>query len=101
MKRIAAVRASLLGIPAALVLIITLFAPSVLTADEGLYRRLSQAARSVGDAALLTKLNDAARAIDWQKAAESEFEGNLRLLKPPPDTGVKGLYLVRNITGEL
>ncbi len=90
-----------LGIPAAFALIVMLFAPSMATADEDLYRRLSQAARGAGDATLLTKLNNAARAADWDRSVESEFEGNLRYLKPDAKTGVEGLYMVRNITGEL
>lgn len=92
------------AIKATVALIIALFAVSSAQADEGLYRRLSMAARGTGDQTIIKKLNEASRKLDWKDATETEFEGHLRLLKASTDT-VTGdetsIFLVRSIPGEL
>ncbi|MCU0845410.1 MAG: bile acid:sodium symporter family protein [Spirochaetes bacterium] len=92
------------AIRATVALVIALFVSSIAYADEDLYRRLSMAAKGTGDLTLIKKLNEASRKLDWKNAAETEFEGHLRLLKASAAT-VTGdetsVFLVRSIKGEL
>ena len=92
------------AIKATVALVIALFAASIAHADEDLYRRLSMAARGTGDQTLIKKLNEASRKLDWKDAAETEFEGHLRLLKASAATvtgDATSIFLVRSIKGEL
>jgi BASS family bile acid:Na+ symporter len=92
------------AIRATVALVIALFVSSIAYADEDLYRRLSMAARGTGDLTLIKKLNEASRKLDWENAAETEFEGHLRLLKASAATvtgDATSIFLVRSIKGEL
>ncbi len=92
------------AIRATVALVIALFVSSIAYADEDLYRRLSMAARGTGDLTLIKKLNEASRKLDWKNAAETEFEGHLRLLKASASTvtgDATSIFLVRSIKGEL
>ncbi len=92
------------AIKATVALVIALFAVSIAHADEDLYRRLSMAARGTGDQTLIKKLNEASRKLDWKDAAETGFEGHLRLLKASAATvtgDATSIFLVRSIKGEL
>ncbi len=71
-------------------------------ADEEMYRNFMHISQGKGDAQLFAKLNTASRALDWSKAKEIEFKGNLRLLKLEGATGdAAQLYMVRNVNGDL
>ncbi len=92
------------AIKATVALVIALFAVSIAHADEDLYRRLSMAARGTGDQTLIKKLNEASRKLDWKDAAETEFQGHLRLLKASAATvtgDATSIFLVRSIKREL
>jgi len=67
---------------------------------EELFHQLSSIARGNGDAGLFERLNTQSRKAAWIDAAETEFVGNLRILKP--DTGTtQAIYLLRKLTGEV
>ncbi|HDP79559.1 MAG TPA: hypothetical protein ENN21_01810 [Spirochaetes bacterium] len=102
-KRVPGGIARFFGLSAAMTCAVMLMSMSSLNADEGLYRTLSLASRGQGDVTLLKKLNQASKTVDWSKAQAQKFEGNLRLLKAHKTEGAgdDGLYMVRNITGEL
>jgi len=72
---------------------------------EALYKTLSGIAFSAdGDLALFEKLNKAARDQDWTPGEQTQFVGNLRILKSvqaPVDAGGARIYLLRKLSGEL
>jgi len=72
--------------------------------DEALYRKLSEIAIGQGDSPLFDRLNNDSRNMDWDRADETEFVGNLRILKSIRE-GTAGsgarIYLLRKLTGEL
>ena len=73
--------------------------------DEALYQKLSQVAFGAGPGpALFEKLNSASRIQNWESAEETQFVGNLRILKSVQTQvpeGVTRIYLLRKLTGEL
>ena len=82
--------------------VIMLGAFSLAHAGEGMYRNFVLISQGKGDAQLFAKLNGASRTLDWSKAKEIEFKGNMRLLKIKGATGdAAQLYMVRNINGDL
>ncbi len=71
---------------------------------EELYKQLSRIAKGKGDISLFKKLNTESRKINWDKATEMEFAGNIRLLKAEKDEGTDGklnIYLLRKLSGEI
>ena len=85
------------------ILILLLLSVSTAYAGEDLYRQVSKAARE-GNIEFLQQLQETGRGIDWEEAAETEFEGNLRLLEAEGlETigDVSGVYLVRELDGTL
>lgn len=82
--------------------VIMLGAFSPAHAGEDMYRNFMLISQGKGDSQLFAKLNSASKTLDWNKAKEIEFKGNMRLLKLE---GAKGdaaqLYMVRNINGDL
>lgn len=72
---------------------------------EALYKQLSGIAFSAdSDLSLFTKLNNAARTQDWTAGKETQFVGNLRILKSvqaPADENRAQIYLLRKLSGEL
>jgi len=72
--------------------------------DEALYRKLSGIALGNGDSTLFDKLNKGARTLNWDRADEVEFVGNLRIIKNThEETAGKAarIYLLRQLSGEL
>ena len=72
--------------------------------DEALYRKLSRNALGKGDSTLFDKLNNELRNMDWDRAREMTFVGNLRILKNIHDetSGDESrIYLLRQLRGEL
>ena len=72
--------------------------------DEALYRKLSGIALGNGDSALFDKLNKGARTLNWDRADEVEFVGNLRIIKNThEETAGRAarIYLLRQLSGEL
>jgi predicted Na+-dependent transporter len=72
--------------------------------DEALYRKLSGIARGNGDSALFDKLNKEARTLNWDRADEAKFVGNLRIIKNTrEETAGRAarIYLLRQLSGEL
>jgi BASS family bile acid:Na+ symporter len=72
--------------------------------DEALYRKLSGIAIGKGDSSLFDRLNNNSINMDWEGAAETEFVGNLRILKSIREetTGSDTrIYLLRKLSGEL
>ena len=72
--------------------------------DEALYRKLSGIALGKGDSTLFDKLNNDFRNMDWDRAQETTFVGNLRILKNIPDETSEResrIYLLRQLRGEL
>ena len=47
--------------------------------DEALYRKLSGIAIGKGDSSLFDRLNDNSKNMNWDRADETEFVGNLRI----------------------
>ncbi len=71
-------------------------------AGEVMYRNFMLISQGKGDARLFAKLNGASKTLDWNKAREIEFKGNLRLLKREGAAGdAAQLYMVRDVNGEL
>ncbi len=71
---------------------------------EATYERLTNAANGKTDSVLLENLNLEARKIEWGNASESEFVGNLRIVKKTGEGSSQAgssVYLVRKLTGEL
>ena len=69
-----------------------------------LYRKLSGIATGQDDISLFDKLNNESRRLDWDRADESEFVGNLRILKSTRKDAAGnevGIYLLRKLNGEL
>jgi len=72
--------------------------------DEALYRKLSGIASGKGDRTLFDRLNNNSRNMDWDGARETEFVGNLRIVKSIGEkTGGSDarIYLLRKLSGEL
>jgi len=73
--------------------------------NEALYKQLSGIAFSAeGDLALFEELNKTARDQDWTAGTETQFVGNLRILKSvqaPADENRARVYLLRKLSGEL
>jgi predicted Na+-dependent transporter len=72
--------------------------------DEALYRKLSGIALGNGDSALFDKLNKEARTLNWDRADEAKFVGNLRIIKNTrEETAGRAarIYLLRQLSGEL
>ena len=72
--------------------------------DEALYRKLSGIATGKGDSSLFNSLNSNSRNLDWGGAAETEFVGNLRILKGIREETADSdasIYLLRKLNGEL
>jgi len=73
-------------------------------ANEALYRKLSGIAIARGDSSLFDRLNNHSKNMDWDRAAETEFVGNLRILKSFRSTAAGSearIYLLRKLNGEL
>ena len=72
--------------------------------DEALYRKLSGIAIGQDDSPLFDRLNNDSRNMAWDRAAETEFVGNLRILKSIREETAGSsarIYLLRKLTGEL
>ena len=72
--------------------------------DEALYRKLSGIALGKGDSTLFDKLNNDIRNMDWDRAHETTFVGNLRILKNIHEETLESesrIYLLRQLRGEL
>jgi len=73
--------------------------------NEALYKQLSGIAFSAeGDLSLFEKLNKTARDQDWAAGTETQFVGNLRIIKSvqtPADENRARVYLLRKLSGEL
>lgn len=72
--------------------------------DEALYRKLSGIAIGKGDSSLFDRLNNNSRNMAWDPADETEFVGNLRILKgiSKENAGSEArIYLLRKLSGEL
>ncbi|MCK5688593.1 bile acid:sodium symporter [Myxococcota bacterium] len=68
---------------------------------EKLYKHLSKLAREdSAKSALFTELTTQAHAIDWEKAENAEFVGNIRQLQLKSD-GDKNFHLVRALDGTI
>ncbi len=92
----------------AMMLMVLVPAAAGYTADgsnEALYHKLSKIAFSEdADLILFEKLNSTARAQNWEPATETQFVGNLRILKGVNTAGTESssrIYLLRKLTGEL
>jgi len=69
---------------------------------EVIYKSLSRSARDTGGAEFFNKLLHYSRGLDWSRAEEQEFTGNLRLIKAEKHGGeVERLYLIRKLSGEI
>jgi len=68
--------------------------------DEKLFHQLSSIARGDGDAGLFNQLNKESRKADWINVSETEFVGNLRILRPVAED-IQAIYLLRKLTGEV
>ncbi|MBU0970242.1 MAG: bile acid:sodium symporter family protein [Proteobacteria bacterium] len=71
---------------------------------EATYNRLSDAANGKTDASVLETLNLESRNLEWSTAPETQFVGNLRLIKNRNTNGSTAgasVYLVRKLTGDL
>ncbi|MCK4534544.1 MAG: bile acid:sodium symporter [Syntrophobacterales bacterium] len=89
-------------------LVLSMILPPASYADgissEKMYRQLLRIAKGTGDISLFENLNAEFRKIDWNRATEMEFAGNLRHLRVEKDEGTDGkrdLYLVRKLSGEI
>jgi BASS family bile acid:Na+ symporter len=71
---------------------------------EALYRKLSGIATGKGDISMFDKLNSESRELDWDQGDETEFVGNLRIIKSTredADENKDRIYLLRKLSGEL
>lgn len=95
-----------------MVILLSIILTTVSYADgktgEQLYKKLSAIAKNQKDTTLFEKINTKSRGLEWQNAKETEFVGNLRLLKTVDTTGDKqgsmdktNLYLLRKTSGDL
>lgn len=96
----------------ALLLLMIVFLCPVLTSaatdtgstGEQLYRKMSDIANKGEEKGLFGLINENARKLDWQSAAETTFHGNLRILIPKMEKiGIsqENLYLLRTLDGEV
>ncbi len=72
--------------------------------DEALYRKLMGIAGGKGDGTLFDRLKSNSGNMDWDGAPETEFVGNLRIVKGigKETAGTSGrVYLLRKLSGEL
>ncbi len=71
---------------------------------EEMYQTFSKIARTGENVSLYSTLNEIPRELDWGKAENVEFQGNLRILTAK-DTNVENdkttIYLLRKLTGEI
>jgi BASS family bile acid:Na+ symporter len=77
---------------------------AVATPGEAIYHRLSNAANGKTDPRLLENLNVKAGNLQWANASETQFVGNLRLIKSKISTETKpgsNIFLIRKLSGEL
>jgi BASS family bile acid:Na+ symporter len=73
-------------------------------ADEAIYRKLSAIAIGKGDSSLFDRLNNHSRNMDWNRADETKFVGNLRIIKSIREETAGNearIYLLRKLSGEL
>ncbi|MCP3953196.1 MAG: hypothetical protein GY697_13410 [Desulfobacterales bacterium] len=92
-----------------ILMLLALSLPAAVYAADGshaaLYQKLSGIAFSTdGDLSLFEKLNKSSRAQNWAPATETQFVGNLRILKSvkaPESEGGPRIYLLRKLSGEL
>ncbi len=82
-------------------MIFTLSLNAEILSGEQLYRKLQNVSRDSGDITLFEKLNRESRSLDWAEAEETEFDGNLRLLRSDKIKEKEDLFLIRNISGEI
>ena len=90
-------------------MLLALSLPAAVSAAEGsheaFYQKLSGIAFSTdGDLSLFERLNGAASNQKWETAPETEFVGNLRILKSvqvQADENRARIYLLRKLSGEL
>ena len=71
---------------------------------EVLYKKFSELSRTKGDITLFQLINEQARDLDWDKASEETFTGNLRLIHAAEQKGPlekKKLYLLRELEGKI
>ena len=71
---------------------------------EALYRKLSGIAFGRGDSALFERLNNNSRNLDWHRAVETKFVGNLRIIKSISEETAGNeirIYLLRKLSGEV
>ncbi|MBW2410511.1 MAG: hypothetical protein JRF72_11985, partial [Deltaproteobacteria bacterium] len=71
---------------------------------EALYRKLTGIATGTGNISLLDQLNSESRELDWDRADETTFVGNLRIIKSTREDAVENkdrIYLLRKLSGEL
>jgi hypothetical protein len=90
-----------------LVFILAALLPTVVIAEnntsEQLYRELLSAADQ-GGKSLFARLNEQSRHLDWNRAEQAQFTGNLRVIKSVEkvdDEAGNTIYLLRKLTGEL
>jgi BASS family bile acid:Na+ symporter len=94
-------------IVAALVIVFLWLTGTAFANDDShaaLYRKLAGIATGKDDISLFDKLNSESRRLDWDRADESEFVGNLRILKSTRKDAAGnavGIYLLRKLNGEL
>lgn len=73
-------------------------------ANEALYRKFSEIGIGKGDSSLLDKLSHHSKNLDWNRADETEFVGNLRIIKCINEKTAGSetrIYLLRKLNGEL
>ena len=90
-------------VAAGTIILFVFFGASILSADEALYKDLSQAAREKG-LSLFNNLVSTGAGLNWEQAANTEFKGNLRFLETDISFAggdAEGLFLVRRLDGEL
>jgi len=72
--------------------------------DETVYRKLLNLAAEKDGNPLFASLNTVARNINWDKADEIQFTGNLRVINSTHKDGSGAenrIYLLRKLTGQL
>ena len=72
--------------------------------NEALYRKLSGIGIGKGDSSLFDKLSNYSKNLDWDRADETEFVGDLRIVKGINEKTAESearIYLLRKLSGEL
>lgn len=83
---------------------VSVLAAADISEGEIIYKMISDAVRGKGDGELLLKMKAETATLDWAKAQEMAFKGNLRLLKPQADNGAAEklqVLLIRKLSGEI